>query len=491
MGILLIVPIAALIILLVIVLISSYRVAGPNEALIVSGSNLGSKNVHDMGSGNRLKVIRGGGTIVLPIVQQARRLSLMSSSLEVSVRDVITENSIPVNVTGTVMVKIGSSLEEIATAAEQYLDKAIDERDEESRELLEGHLRAIISKMTVEELNKDRKKFGDEVQEQASADLAKMGLTIVSFTIKTIADDNNYIRNLGVKEAARMDQEAKVALAEANKETDVRRAKASQETRVQQAESERIAKEAEVVSQIALAEAEKNRQLRQAEFDKEQSVALAISEQAGKIQEEKSQKEAMEARLEKETAQREREAVLEAKEVLKQEQENKAAIAKAKAEAEAKAAEITANAKAEAEGIKIKGDAEAQAITLRFQAEADGLKAKAEAMKEMNEAGQFQMTLEMIERVAPQIAASVAQNIASVDSINLYGEGGTDQIMGMTGATTKKTMDILSSMGIQIPELMENFSTRGNVNVQIGKEGEVIQAPAVEETEELVVEQES
>lgn len=472
MGIIFIAVIAVLIIIIVFVMIGSYRVAGPNEALIVSGSSLGAKNVHDMGTGNKLKVIRGGGTIVLPIVQQARRLSLMSSSLEVAVRDVITENSIPVNVTGTVMVKIGSTLEEIATAAEQYLDKAIEERNEESKELLEGHLRAIISKMTVEELNKDRKKFGDEVQEQASADLAKMGLTIVSFTIKTISDDNNYIKNLGVKEAARMDQEAKVALAEANKETDVRRAKASQETRVQEAESERIAKEAEVLSQIALAEAEKNRQIRQAEFDKEQSIAFAISEQAGKIQEEKSQKESMEARLEKETAQREREAILEGKEVLKQEQENRASVAKAKAEAEAQASEITANAKAEAEAIKIKGDAEAQAITLRFKAEADGLRAKAEAMKEMNDAGQFQLTLEMIERVVPQIADSVSKNIASVDSINLYGDGGTDQIMGLTGATAQKTMDILSSMGIKVPDLMDKFASRKNINVQIEKKSE-------------------
>lgn len=183
-----------LLIALIAVFITKYRTAGPDEALIVTGSYLGNKNVHVDEGGNRIKIVRGGGTFVLPVFQQAEPLSLLSSKLDVSTPEVYTEQGVPVMADGTAIIKIGGSIGEIATAAEQFLGKSKDDREQEAREVLEGHLRSILGSMTVEEIYKNREKFSQEVQRVASQDLAKMGLVIVSFTIKDVRDKNRLIK---------------------------------------------------------------------------------------------------------------------------------------------------------------------------------------------------------------------------------------------------------------------------------------------------------
>src|SRR5699024_3755436 len=158
------------------VFVSKYRTAGPDEALIITGSYLGGKNVHIDESGNKIKIIRGGGAFVLPVFQPADPLSLLSSKLEVTTPEVYTEQGIPVMADGTSIIKIGGSVNEIATAAEQFLGKTKEERETDAKEVLEGHLRSILGSMTVEEIYKNRDKFSQEVQRVASQDLAKMGL---------------------------------------------------------------------------------------------------------------------------------------------------------------------------------------------------------------------------------------------------------------------------------------------------------------------------
>ncbi|MDF1997882.1 flotillin family protein, partial [Peribacillus frigoritolerans] len=189
--------VAVLLIALIAVFVTKYRTAGPDEALIVTGSYLGSKNVHIDESGNKIKIVRGGGAFVLPVFQQAEPLSLLSSKLEVSTPEVYTEQGVPVMADGVSIIKIGGSITDIATAAEQFLGKSKDDREQEAREVLEGHLRSILGSMTVEEIYKNREKFSQEVQRVASQDLAKMGLIIVSFTIKDVRDKNGYLESLG------------------------------------------------------------------------------------------------------------------------------------------------------------------------------------------------------------------------------------------------------------------------------------------------------
>lgn len=211
--------VAFLIVAIVAVYIAKYRTAGPDEALIVTGSYLGSKNVHTDDAGNRIKIIRGGGAFVFPVFQQAKPLSLLSSKLDVTTPEVYTEQGVPVMADGTAIIKIGGSISEIATAAEQFLGKEKHERESEAREVLEGHLRSILGSMTVEEIYKNRDKFSQEVQRVASQDLAKMGLVIVSFTIKDVRDKNGYLDSLGKPRIAQVKRDADIATAEADKET--------------------------------------------------------------------------------------------------------------------------------------------------------------------------------------------------------------------------------------------------------------------------------
>lgn len=148
-----------LVLALIGVFITKYRTAGPDEALIVTGSFLGNKNVHVDESGNKIKIIRGGGTFVFPVFQKAEPLSLLSIKLDVSTPEVYTEQGVPVMADGTAIIKVGSTISEIATAAEQFLGKKREELENEAREVLEGHLRSILGTMTVEEIYRNRDKF--------------------------------------------------------------------------------------------------------------------------------------------------------------------------------------------------------------------------------------------------------------------------------------------------------------------------------------------
>src|SRR5699024_4331508 len=185
---------AVIVIVFLVAIIGRYVTVSPDTALIVSGSFLGKgPNVFTDKENNKMKIVRGGGTFLWPIFQQGKRISLMSSKLEVAASEVYTRQGVPISATGTVIIKVGSSVEEIATAAEQYLGKETHELEEEAQEVLEGHLRAILGSLTVEEIYRERDEFGAQVQQVASQDLEKMGLKIVSFTIKDVADSNGYL----------------------------------------------------------------------------------------------------------------------------------------------------------------------------------------------------------------------------------------------------------------------------------------------------------
>lgn len=222
--------VAFILLMLLIVFVTKYQTAKPDEALIISGSYLGSKNVHADESNNKIKIVRGGGAFVLPVFQRSNRISLLSSKLDVSTPEVYTEQGVPVMCDGTSIIKIGSSVEEIATAAEQFLGKTREELENEAREVLEGHLRSILGSMTVEEIYQNRDKFSQSVQEVASVDLAKMGLIIVSFTIKEVRDKNGYLDSLGKPRIAQVKRDAEIAEAEALKETRIKKAQSEQES---------------------------------------------------------------------------------------------------------------------------------------------------------------------------------------------------------------------------------------------------------------------
>lgn len=458
------------------VFILRYKTAGPDEALIITGSYLGRKNVFLDESQNKIKIIRGGGAFILPVFQQSQPLSLLSSKLDVTTPEVYTEQGVPVMADGTAIIKIGGSIEEIATAAEQFLGKPKSDRENEAREVLEGHLRSILGSMTVEEIYKNRDKFSQEVQRVASQDLAKMGLVIVSFTIKDVRDKNGYLDSLGKPRIAQVKRDADIATAEADKETRIKRAEASKEA--QKAELERATE---------IAEAEKENQMKIAEFRRQQDIAKARADQAYDLETAKAKQEVTEQEMQIRIIERQKQIELEEKEILRREKQYDAEVkkkadadkyaviqqaeankAKELAAADANKYRIEAQARADAEKVRLAGLAQAEAemakgqtdanvIRLKGLAEAEAKQKIAEAFEQYGQAAVMDMIIHMLPEYAKQVAAPLANidSITVVDTGSSGENGGANKITGYATnlmATLQETLK--STSGIDLKEII-------------------------------------
>lgn len=473
---------------IIAVYIVKYRTVGPDEALIVTGSFLGSKNVHKDESGNRIKIIRGGGTFVFPVFQQGEPLSLLSSKLEVTTPEVYTEQGVPVLADGTAIIKIGGSISEIATAAEQFLGKSRSDLENEAKEVLEGHLRSILGSMTVEEIYKNRDKFSQEVQRVATQDLAKMGLVIVSFTIKDVRDKNGYLDSLGKPRIAQVKRDADIATAEAEKET-----------RIKKAEAEKEAQKAELLRATEIAEAEKENQLKVAEYRREQDIAKARADQAYELESARAKQEVTEQEMQVRIIERQKQIELEEKEILRREKqydsevkkkadadryaiEQNATAQKMKelTEADAEKYRIEARAKAEAEKVRLdglakadaeraQGETEAEIIRLKGLAEAEAKRKIAEAFEQYGQAA----VLDMLVRMLPEYAKEVASPLSNIDKITVVdtgnGEGGGANRVTSYATNLMSTLQetLKASSGIDVKELIENFSGKQSMNTSI------------------------
>ncbi|MFD1446474.1 flotillin family protein [Oceanobacillus profundus] len=474
-----------LLIALIAVFMTKYRTAGPDEALIVTGSYLGGKNVHTDEAGNKIKIIRGGGTFVLPVFQQAEPLSLLSSKLEVSTPEVYTEQGVPVMADGTAIIKIGGSINEIATAAEQFLGKSRSDRENEAKEVLEGHLRSILGSMTVEEIYKNRDKFSQEVQRVASQDLAKMGLIIVSFTIKDVKDKNGYLDSLGKPRIAQVKRDADIATAEADKETRIKRAEAAKD-----------AQKAELERSTEIAEAEKENQLKTAEYRREQDIAKARADQAYDYETARAKQQVTEQEMQIKIIERQKQIELEEKEILRRERqydsevkkkadadryavEQSAVAEKARqiAEADANQYRIESQAKAEAEQVRVdglakadsqraQGEAEAEIIRLKGIAEAEAKEKIAEAFEQFGQAAVLDMVMKMLPEYAKEIASPLANidKITVVDTGSSGTDGGANKVTGYaTNLMSTLQESLKASSGIDVKDLLENITGKNNL----------------------------
>ena len=462
------IAIAALILLmLLIVFVAKYQTAKPDEALIISGSYLGSKNVHIDESNNKIKIVRGGGAFVLPVFQRSNRISLLSSKLDVSTPEVYTEQGVPVMCDGTSIIKIGSSVEEIATAAEQFLGKTREELENEAREVLEGHLRSILGSMTVEEIYQNRDKFSQSVQEVASVDLAKMGLIIVSFTIKEVRDKNGYLDSLGKPRIAQVKRDADIAEAEALKETRIKKAQAEKESQA--------------------AELQRQKELKLATYKQEQDVAKAKADQAYNLESARAQQQVIEQEMQIKIVERQKQIELEEKEITRREkqydsevkkkadadryakeQEAQAQKVKEVTEAEAERFRVEALAEAEANKTRLAGQAEAEAALAKGKAEAEAKQKIANAFKEYGEAAVLSMVIDML----PQLMREAAQPLGNIEKISVVDTGSSSGETSGANRVTNYATNLLSSTqetlkattGLDLKEIVENLSTRGTTS---------------------------
>ncbi len=444
-----------------------YKTVGADEAMIVTGSFLGNKNVLTDESGRKMKIVRGGGTFILPIFQQANFLSLLSHKLDVSTPEVYTEQGVPVMADGTAIIKVGGSIDDVATAAEQFMGKTNDALKSEAQEVLEGYLRAILGSMTVEEIYKNRERFAQEVQGVAAKDLKKMGLTVVSFTIKDVRDKNGYLAALGIPQIAAVKRDATISQADADKEA-----------RIKQAQAEEEAKKAELLKETNIAEAEKEKELKVAAFKQEQDRAKATADQAYKLQEAVTKQQVTEEEMKIDIVRKQKEIELEEKEILRRERQYDSEVKK-KADAERYAVEqsaeaekakkmreadalkyrIEAEAKALAEqkrleGIaiaeaeKAKGSAEAEVTRLKLEAEAEGKQKLAEAFEKFGHAA----VLDIVAKMLPELAEKVAEPMKAIDKVTIIdtGNGQGDGVNRLSGNVTK--------LMAQLPEMLKDVS---------------------------------
>src|SRR6202049_860580 len=249
-----------------------YRKAGPHEALIVYG--LGGT-----------RVVQGHGTLVLPMVQICRDLSLELMSFDVAPQqDLYTKQGVAVTVEAVAQIKVKSDKESILTAAEQFLTKADQEREGLIRLVMEGHLRGIIGQLTVEEIVKQPEMVGDRMRATCADDMNKMGLEVISFTIKEVRDKNEYISNMGRPDIARIKRDADVATAEAERDTAIKRAIALRESAIAKAQADQERVPAETASQAKQAESQRDLEVKKATYNELIKRQQAQADKAYEIQ---------------------------------------------------------------------------------------------------------------------------------------------------------------------------------------------------------------
>lgn len=420
-GIALIVGIVAVVmVILIITFMARYKTVGPDKAMIVTGSYLTGRNtVGD--PGKKIKIVKGGGAFILPIFQQYKTVSLESITMSVHGNKVTTQNGVPITTEGTAVIKIGAAIEEIGTAAEQFPGGTENVRAQ-CQVVLEGHLRGILALMTIEEIFQDRSKLGQNVQEHAGKDLAKMGIIITSFTIKELKDDEGYLEAIAKPRIAAVKRDALIAESIAMKESSVARASA-----------EEIAKKADILKETNIAEAEKEKELKVADFKRQQETARAQADLAYEAQKAISKQAVIEAEMKSQQIQKERDIELAEREAVRMEKQLEGTVKK-QADADlyqrqqaalAEKFEQETKAQADAESLRLQAEADAGAKKARAEADAQAERAKGLAEADVEKAkGQAQADAEKakqdILRAKGQAEAQAEK--ARIDNLKAAGE---------------------------------------------------------------------
>jgi flotillin len=432
-----------------------FQKVGPNEVLVISGRR---GQIVDPVTGaieaRNYRIVKGGGTFVLPIIERVDDLSLEIMTIDVVTPKVYTLQGVPVTVDGVAQVKVRGDDVSIATAAEQFLSKSVQEIKNVALQTMEGHLRAILGTMTVEEIYKDRDAFAQRVQEVAAGDLANMGLQIVSLTIRDIRDDQGYLDALGQARTAEVKRDARIGEANAERDARIQAARAMQEAR-----------EAEFVAETRVAEAEKGFSVQKSEYDAEVNRRKAEAEQAYNLQTAVERQKVREQEVQIEVIERQKAIEVAEQEALRRERELEATIRKP-AEAERYRVETIANAaryqreaeaQAEAVAIKARGEAEAQANKQRGIADADVVRARGEAeataMREKAAAWATYNQAAIMDRLLaelPAIASAVAEPLSKTEKIVVVGGGN-----GGTGidSVTRDITKIIAQMPAAVEAL--------------------------------------
>jgi flotillin len=421
-----------------------YRKAGPHEALVVYGFR-----------GTR--VVKGHGTIIFPMVENCRGLSLELMSFDVAPQqDLYTNQGVAVTVEAVAQIKVKSDTESILTASEQFLTKTPQEREGLIRLVMEGHLRGIIGQLTVEQIVKQPEMVSERMRSTCADDMNKMGLEVISFTIKEVRDKNEYITNMGRPDVARIKRDADVAGAEADRDTAIRRALATRDaaTAKAQADQERVL--AETLSMAKQAEAQRDLEIKKAQYQESTKRQQAQADKAYDIQTNIMQQQVVAEQVKVQQVEKEQQVKVQEAEINRREKELIATVLK-QAEIERQRIETLAEAEKqrlmmEADGhaasIRAQGQAEAEIIFKKGEAEAKAMNVKAEAYQEYNQAA----VVDKLITGLPDVVRAMAAPLANVDKITIVSTGNGD------AAGMSKITGDMAKMAAQVPALFETLS---------------------------------
>ncbi len=445
MGVFVMAGLMVLVLFIIVALFAGlYRKAGPHEALVVYGFR-----------GTR--IVKGHGTVIFPMVESCRELSLELMSFDVAPKqDLYTKQGVAVTVEAVAQIKVKSDPESVQTAAEQFLTKTDQEREALIRLVMEGHLRGIIGQLTVEEIVKQPEMVADRMRSTCAEDMNKMGLEVISFTIKEVKDKNDYISNMGRPDVARIKKDADVATAEAERDTAIKRADAQRASAVARAQADQERVLAETLSQAKQAEAERDLAIKKAQYLESVKRQQATADKSYEIQTNVMQQQVIAESVKVHRIEKENEIGVQDAEIQRRERELIATVLKP-AEIERQRIETLANAErqrltVEAEGraaaIRAQGEAEASVIFKKGEAEAKAMNVKAEAYQEYNQAAVIDKLLTGL----PEVVQALASPLANVDKITIVSTGNGD------AAGMNKITGDLTKMAAQVPTLFETLS---------------------------------
>lgn len=421
-----------------------YRKVGPNEAFIVFGVG-----------GTR--VIKGGGTLIFPMIHSFRALSLELMSFDVAPKqDLYTKQGVAVTVEAVAQIKVKSDQESILTAAEQFLSKTPPQREGLIRLVMEGHLRGIIGQLTVEEIVKQPEMVADRMRATCADDMDKMGLEVVSFTIKEVKDGNDYITNMGRPDIARIKMMADIAAAEADRDTAIKRAEAMREAAIKKAEADQQRVLAETLSLAAQAAAQNDLDVKRAQLKSTTKREEAQADKAYEIQTKVMEQQVVAESVRVQQIEKQEQIKVQEAEILRHEKElianvlKEAEIERARIEmlAAAERQRLISEAEGRASSVRTEGEAEAEIIFRKGEAEARAMNVKAEAYQEWNQAAVVDKLMSQM----PEIVRALAAPLSNVDRITVVSTGD-----GQAAGAHRITGD-LAAIAAQVPALFETLS---------------------------------
>src|ERR1700734_4154066 len=404
------------------VLAKLFRKAGSHEALVIYGLR-----------GTR--IVKGGGTIIYPMIEQCRELSLELMSFDVAPQQSLyTKQGVAVTIEAVAQIKVKSDPESIRTASEQFLTKRPEQREGLIRLVMEGHLRGIIGQLTVEQIVKEPEMVADRMRSTCADDMNKMGLEVISFTLKEVRDKNEYITNMGRPDIARIKRDAEVAAAEADRAIAIKRAESQRAAAVAkaQADQERVA--AETASLTKQAEAERYLDIKKAEYLEATKRAQAQADKAYEIETNVQQQQVILQAVRVQQAEREAQVKVQDAEIARRERELIATVLKP--------AEI------ERQRIETQGEADAEIIFKKGESEARAMNIKAEAFQEYNQAA----VVDKLITGLPEVVRALAEPLSKIDKVTIVSTGNGD-----AAGAYKLTGDV-TKIAAQVPALFEALS---------------------------------